>query len=172
MRGIIRASLLCSFLCLTICATPQKKGSPATLSTYQTKRAALQTTGANALQSENVREKVPYCEKAESSVEKTTCATDEFQATDKNYIVYKKAIAGLLRLRDPEDPVAMNYPNRGKEFDESEGLWLRYRSAQCRAVADGAYGGTIQPQILSSCRQDLTRAHLHELEGLYSDLFE
>lgn len=171
MRGTIHAFPVCILLLVTIYAAPQEKGSTAS-STYEIKRAAIQTVGVKSLQAENAHEKAPYCEKALSSAEKTICATDEFQTTDKNYITYKRAITYLLRLRDPDDPDVSNRPNRGEAFRRSERLWLQYREEQCRTVADGSYGGTIQPQILSSCKQDLTRNHLHELEGLYSDLFE
>ena len=172
MRGIIHAFLVCFLPCGTLCAAPQEKGSTAT-SSYQTKRAAIQTVGANYLQAENDHEKAPYCgEKAESSAEKRICAAVDFQTTHKNYTAYKKAIAALLKLRDPENPDVSNQPNQAETFERSERLWLRYREVQCRTVADAFYGGTIQPQILSSCKQDLTRNHLNELDDLYSDLFE
>ncbi|HEY6414429.1 MAG TPA: lysozyme inhibitor LprI family protein [Edaphobacter sp.] len=175
MRGFVRALLVCSSLCLPIWATPQNNSRPAAspaLKAYQAKQTSLQRRGAKALSAEYAREKAPSCENATDSNSKTSCVGTEFQITDRNYEAYAKAIAELLRLRDPEDPDSAMYPDRGKEFDRSERLWIQYREVQCQTFGDGFYGGSIQPLEILGCKQDLTRSHMRELANLYKDLFD
>jgi len=171
MRGIVRASLVCSSLFLPILATPQNNSRPA-LKGYQAKQASLQARGARALNAEYAHEKTPGCENATDSNSQTSCVGAEFQITHRNYETYAKAIAELLRLRDPEAFDPPMYPDRDKEFDRSERLWIRYREAQCQTFGEEFEGGTIGPREVYGCKQDLTRSHMRELASLYKDLFD
>ena len=172
MRSMVRTSLACLLLCFPIFAVPQevrRSASPASKA-YLAKQAKLQARGSGALKAEYAREKAQNCKTATDSNSKTNCVWAEFNITQRNYATYAKAIGDLLRLRDPEDPDSAMYPDRGKEFDQSERLWIRYRDVQCQTFGDGFYGGTIQPLEVFACKQDLTRSHMHELESLYGKL--
>jgi uncharacterized protein YecT (DUF1311 family) len=138
---------------------------------YTTKQNVLRARGSEALAAEYTREKTFPCKEEESSNGKDECVSRDLQVTQKNYESYTKAIGDLLRLRDPDDPDAASYPDRGKELDRAELLWVRYREVQCQAVSDSSFGGTIQPLISLFCKQGLTRSHMHELGRLYSDLW-
>jgi uncharacterized protein YecT (DUF1311 family) len=145
--------------------TPENPRSKA----YTAKQNLLRTRGSEALTAEYAREKTTPCQAEESSNGKDECMGRDLQVTQRNYESYVKAISNLLRLRDPDDPDAASYPDRGKELDRAELLWVGYRKDQCQAVSDGSFGGTIQPLISLSCNQDLTRTHMHE--RLYADLW-
>ena len=42
--------------------------------------------------------------------------------------------------------------------------WLKYRDAQCKAVADQELGGSIQPTMYYDCMQAITIKRQQELE--------
>ena len=170
----MRNILFCFLLGLSSFAFSQSNGNPPESpqsKAYTAKQKVLRARGSEALAAENAREKTIPCKEEESSNGRDECVGRDLQVTQKNYESYAKEIGDLLRLRDPDDPDAATYPDRGKEFDRAELLWVRYRYDQCKTVSDGSFGGTIQTQISLTCRQDLTRSHMHELESLYSDLW-
>lgn len=46
---------------------------------------------------------------------------------------------------------------------DAQRAWLKYRGAQCQAVAIDSKGGSIWPMIVAGCMADLTRRRTHEL---------
>jgi uncharacterized protein YecT (DUF1311 family) len=170
----MRNILFCFLLGLSSLALSQSNGNPPESlqsKAYTKKQNVLRARGSEALAAEYAREKTFPCKEEESSNGKDECLGRDLQVTQKNYDSYAKAIGDLLRLRDPDDPDSSTYPDRGKELDRAELLWSRYREAQCQAFSDGFYGGSIRPLESLGCSQDLTRTHMHELERLYSDLW-
>jgi uncharacterized protein YecT (DUF1311 family) len=138
---------------------------------YTAKQNVLRARGSEALAAEYAREKNDPCKEEQSNNGRDACLDTDLHVTETNFGTYAKAIGDLLRLRDPDDPDAASYPDRSKGLDRAELLWVRYRDNQCKTVSDGSFGGTIQTQISLTCRQDLTRTHMHELASLYSDLW-
>jgi uncharacterized protein YecT (DUF1311 family) len=49
--------------------------------------------------------------------------------------------------------------------------WLRYRDAECKAVADQFEGGSMQPMQFSSCMYELTLARIRELNDDYKMMY-
>jgi uncharacterized protein YecT (DUF1311 family) len=142
---------------------------------YDVKQDTLRKQGAFVLAAEYTREKqneAGICKGSQSTAAQNECLGHEFDTTQSNYETFARAIRGLLSLKIPKDPKD-NFPepslNRGKEFDRAEMAWNRYRDAQCRTSSDQYFGGTIQPSIFLGCKIDLTRGHMHELEGIYHE---
>ena len=168
-------SILYLLLCTSIYAPAQNGGhsqDSAEWKTFYTRQTSFRERGTRALEAENAREKSEICPNAQSTVEINECLARELGVTEKNYEDYIRAIGGLLRLKAPDDTEPVQAPNQGKGLDEAESFWNRYREVQCRVSSDQYFGGTIRPSIFLSCKQDLTRRHIHELESLYKELWK
>lgn len=139
------------------------------------KLASFREGGIKALEAEYAREKLDkeqgICPNAKSTAEINECLGLDSEITQQNYETYFRAIDRLLQLKAPDDIEPMQAPNRGRGLAQAELLWTRYREVQCRTSSDRYFGGTIRPSVFISCKQDLTRRHLHELEILYGEEF-
>ena len=168
-------SICCLFFCAAACAVAQTKGqSPngAAWETFYSKQANFRERGSKALEAENAREKSESCGKSQSTLEANKCLALEWEITEKNYKEYAIAIGGLLRLDAPDNTEPVQPPSLGKRFDQAELLWNRYKEAQCDVSSDQYFGGSIRPSIFLTCKQELTRRHMHELEDLYKGLWQ
>jgi uncharacterized protein YecT (DUF1311 family) len=141
---------------------------------FYDKQATFRTRGTQALTAEYASEKTESCPNARNGVEMGECLKREVSTTQRNYEAYARAIGGLLRLSAPGEASAttsIQTPDMGKEFDLAELAWSKYRDAQCRAVADQYFGGDMAGGAYLSCKQEIARRHMHELESLYGDLW-
>jgi uncharacterized protein YecT (DUF1311 family) len=180
-RGPVRKlaiSLLFGVGIASLAQSSSQDKSPA-WKAYDVQQNVLRKAAHAALVVEDAHEKqkgIGPCKKPQSSAEMTECTSRDLAFTHKNYEALKKAIGGLLRLQMPNDPPD-NFPNelpdRGKEFDKAESVWIQYREIQCQTSSDRYFGGTIRPEAFLSCEIDLTHKHMHELADLYKeDLLE
>lgn len=140
---------------------------------FYAKQDEYRSHGKAALQAEYDREKTGDCPKAMTTYEINACLGAENDRTQANYLAYVRALGGLLRLSAPGSRSAGNPepPNVGKELDTAEATWVTYRESQCKAGSDQYFGGTMMTGAYLGCRLNLTRRHMHELESLYSDLW-
>ncbi len=148
---------------------PTDLNSP-TWKEYDAKMSALHARAQNVLRNEYAREQKDECLNLQSEAEKRDCLVHEALLTQNNYEVYAKALAALLRVRQPiVDPLEPMPPDRGAKFEKAERAWIIYRNTTCSAMSDAYWGGSIQGQIETACLQDITRKHMDELEALYKD---
>jgi len=144
------------------------------LKAYYAKLDIFRSRGTAALGAESAREKAGDCPNAMNTYDINMCLTAEMKTTQSNYEAYVRAIGGILRVPAP-DSEATNPkdtpPDVGKEFDVAEAHWIAYRKAQCSALYDYYIDGTIRGPAYGGCMQELTRRHMHELAGIYADLW-
>jgi uncharacterized protein YecT (DUF1311 family) len=172
MRGFILCLLLGGSTC--VIAQNERTEQRPEWKAFYTKQNTFRTRGTVALTAEYAREKTGDCNDAKSTVDINECLSREIGKTQKNYEAYVRAIGGLLRLSEPGEPTngaADQAPDMGKEFDQAELAWSSYRETQCRTASDQYFGGTMRPGAFLSCKQEVTRRHMHELESLYEDLW-
>jgi uncharacterized protein YecT (DUF1311 family) len=136
--------------------------------TYYERQKTLRDQATAALTVEYAREKSGDCTHANNTIEINDCLSTETAATQKNYEDYLNAMSALFRLKTPGPPDPASAPDVAKEFDQAESQWSTYRESQCRASSDRYFGGSIAPSAFLTCKLDLTRHHLHELENLYN----
>ncbi len=176
MRNRFTKRIAASFIIFASASSSLGQAKPQLSPEWQTFYAAqvkFRTRGTTALNAEYTREKAGDCPNAASTVEIGNCLQAEIKITRDNYQTYVRAIGGLLRLKAPGDiPLsATGPPDTGKDFDVAESSWSTYRDKQCEAVGDQFYGGTMRGGAELSCKQELTRRHMHELASLYTDLW-
>jgi uncharacterized protein YecT (DUF1311 family) len=51
-----------------------------------------------------------------------------------------------------------------KLFIEAQRVWIKYKEAHCKSVANGYEGGSIKPMIYSGCLTELTQQRSKQLE--------
>jgi uncharacterized protein YecT (DUF1311 family) len=163
--------LLCLLLGTGISAPAQpitySQMSPEWKAFYE-RQKTLRDQATAALTVASAREKSGDCTHANTTLDINDCLATETAATQKNYEDYLNAMGALLRLKTPGPADPASTPDVAKEFDQAESQWSTYRESQCRASSDRYFGGSIAPSAFLSCKLDLTRRHLHELENLYN----
>jgi uncharacterized protein YecT (DUF1311 family) len=183
-RGIMRDSrkaISCALVFLALAAyvgTAQTPDPSYNRSKDQQKYFAqlerLKKGGRAAYADENAREKTGDCPKAMTTLDMNMCFTREVEKTTSNYKAYTQAIRGVETLGEPnESDAAANRAQhsssskRVKKFDAVEAAWNEYYRAQCAAAYDAYAGGTIAPMMELTCKLQLMRDRMHELEGIY-----
>jgi uncharacterized protein YecT (DUF1311 family) len=165
---------LIGFACASFALSQAKPQLSPEWQAFYAAQNKFRTRGTTALTTEYAREKTGDCPNAASTVEIRNCLQAEINTTQNNYQIYLRSIGGLLRLKAPGDippPRAAQPPDIGKDFDLAESAWSTYRDQQCEAVSDQFYGGTMRGGAELTCKQELTRRHMHELESVYRDLW-
>ena len=163
--------LLCLLLGIGVSAPAQpiatSQMSPEWKAFYE-RQKTLRDQATAALTVEYAREKSSDCAHANTTLDINQCLATETATTQKSYEDYLNAMSALLRLKTPGPAEPASTPDVAKEFDQAESQWSTYRDSQCQASSDRYFGGSIAPSAFLSCKLDLTRRHLHELENLYN----
>ena len=176
-----RKAVSCALVFLTLAAyvvTAQTPDLSPSSSKEQQKYFAqlegLKRGGRAAYSDENAREKVGGCPKAMTTLDMNICFTGEVEKTTANYKTYTGALRAVEGLDDPNGSDAADIrgqqsdaSKRVKEFDAVEAAWNEYYRAQCTAAYDAYAGGTIAPMMELTCKLQLLRDRMHELESIY-----
>jgi uncharacterized protein YecT (DUF1311 family) len=94
----------------------------------------------------------PNCKTTRSTLEKTWCANQEFQAAEKNLDrVYQKLEAGLNSRQHDRLTAAQN-------------SWIKFRQDSCNYEAGRFEGGTLAPSVSTYCKARLTQERVKDLE--------
>jgi len=92
------------------------------------------------------------CESPQTQAEMNVCAAQELGRADARLnVVYQK----LMKTLDAGRRVKLRAAQRA---------WLAYRDAQCDFEASASEGGTMQPLELSSCKSDVTKERIAQLQ--------
>lgn len=88
------------------------------------------------------------CSKASNQAEMNACAAEALQKADKEL----NALYGQIknRLKDEKPKAAL--------VTEAQRAWIAFRDAECKFAGSGVEGGSLQPMIVDSCKEDLTQA--------------
>ena len=104
------------------------------------------------------------CDNAMTQRDMNMCAAKDYQEADQalnlQWTETRKVVAERDAQLDPAD--------RGgaKALLAAQRAWISYRDGQCEASGYSAYGGSMQPMLISSCRATMTRARTQELRSL------
>lgn len=95
------------------------------------------------------------CNYEGTQAQMNACAIRDFNTADAELnLVYKK----LIRSLTPED---------GSKIREEQRAWLKQRDPLCKKEADGdAEGGSMWPVLYNSCREQLTKVRILQLQKL------
>lgn len=108
------------------------------------------------------------CSNPVSQMEMTYCAEQDWMEADAALnTVYGIAMA---KMRETDGYLPDNLKGAADALRDAQRAWIPYRDKACAAYGYLARGGTLEPQLIYSCRAELTRARVSELEELAGGL--
>lgn len=108
------------------------------------------------------------CGNPVSQLEMTYCAEQDWLEADAALnTVYGIAMA---KMRETDGYLPDNLKGAADALRDAQRAWIPYRDKACAAYGYLARGGTLEPQLIYSCRADLTRSRVGELEELAGGL--
>ena len=108
------------------------------------------------------------CSNAQTNMEMTACAWDEYKAADKELnAVWQKIIADI-KSRDEEYLPAQEKQAWLKGMTDAEKAWATFKDADCNVgVAHEWWGGSGSSLAVGACLRDHTVQRLNELKERY-----
>ena len=104
------------------------------------------------------------CKKAETQMEMTYCAEQDFNAADKALNTQYQAARRATKKWDKD--AATEQPASDAALVKAQRAWVAYRDAQCESYGYQSHGGSMEPQLIYDCSADLTRKRTTELKEL------
>jgi uncharacterized protein YecT (DUF1311 family) len=111
------------------------------------------------------------CADPQTNAEMIECAGKDYRAADTLMSQAWIAAAALMKQRDREQSGgADKRPGYFAVLLESQRAWLRFRDAQCTTQGYVARGGSMEPLLVLSCKEELTKTRARQLRSLISEL--
>ena len=102
------------------------------------------------------------CENAMAQQEMNICAYRDFEAADAELnTVWKDA---RKAAKEMDSDLSDDLKGADKALLAAQRAWIGYRDAECELDGFQARGGTMEPQLVSSCKAGMTRARTKELK--------
>jgi uncharacterized protein YecT (DUF1311 family) len=159
-------------------STPHKIPTPEQLALQQQskqiddRRKELRSTAKQVFDAEMSEEKSGDCPNATTTADFTNCYAKAETDAGKNFKAYEDAIRnieGLPSSSASSSPDPLFTPNQDTaDFDQMEQRWAAYRDAACTAFGHQWDGGSGRASAELECHLRLTRAHMRELDYLYT----
>jgi len=102
------------------------------------------------------------CPNAKNTMEENSCIATVEQQTKSDFAIFYGSLRSALlqsRSRQPGDATG--------QLDGSQQEWERYEQKTCDAIDSLYRGGTIRTSAVTSCRIQLTRSRMQDLDALY-----
>lgn len=104
------------------------------------------------------------CDNAYTQMEMTHCAGVAWQEADADLnAAYKQAMAVM---RETDGYLPDNLKGAADSLRDAQRAWIPYRDKACETYGFLARGGTLEPQLVLSCKADLTKQRTDELKML------
>jgi uncharacterized protein YecT (DUF1311 family) len=104
------------------------------------------------------------CAEAVTQVDMTYCADRAWKLADEDLnLAY-----GFAQTMMKQIDAALPQDQRGAEqaLREAQRAWIAFRDAGCKAEAYRVAGGSMQPMVVATCLERVTRARTEELRML------
>ncbi|WP_299477681.1 lysozyme inhibitor LprI family protein [uncultured Roseibium sp.] len=108
------------------------------------------------------------CGNPVSQVEMTYCAEQDWMQADA--ALNKVYGIAMAKMRETDSYLPDNLKGAADALRDAQRAWIPYRDKACAAYGYLARGGTLEPQLIYTCRADLTRARVGELQDLNKGL--
>jgi uncharacterized protein YecT (DUF1311 family) len=99
------------------------------------------------------------------------CAHQDFLAADAELNEMWPRVVAEMRRRDSQ-PIADRGEQRPGYYQtmlRSQRAWLAWRDAHCVVVGYEARGGSMEPMLISQCKEGMTRERLSQLSVMLED---
>jgi uncharacterized protein YecT (DUF1311 family) len=112
------------------------------------------------------QDKVTECDDSLGQNGLTACAWDRAEKADADMaIAFAKAKAAMEAI-DKDVSEVRPYPAGGVEaLEKSQRGWLDYREGRCIIAGFDERGGSMEPMIVGTCHEEMTRARIAELDA-------
>lgn len=96
------------------------------------------------------------------------CATEEFNAADQDLNAAWKSVFSEIKSRDAQQGMEdrMGWPDA---VLKAQRIWIDFRDAHCGSAGFAYRGGSIEPLIYQTCRTQLTRQRIEQINGLVDE---
>ena len=152
--------------------TPEQQALQQQSKQIDDRRKELRSAAKQAFNAEMSKEKSGDCPNSTTTSDFDDCYSKAETDTGKNFKAYEDAIRNIEGLPSPSassSPVPLFTPNRDTtDFDQMEQRWAAYRDAACAAFGHQWEGGSGRASAEMECHLRLTRAHMRELDYLYT----
>lgn len=102
------------------------------------------------------------CGEAETQVEMNWCAGQDFQEADLLLNAQWARTVEAMHRRDGEEADAPHFAS----LLAAQRAWIAFRDAHCASEGLLYRGGSIAPLVVSTCKTDLTRQRIMQLQRL------
>lgn len=104
------------------------------------------------------------CANAETQVDMTACAEQDWQAADVNLnAAYKSAMAVMKGIDADLDATDQG---AAVALRDAQRAWVPFRDATCDAEGWAFHGGSAEPMVIYACRARVTAARAEELDNM------
>ena len=112
-------------------------------------------------------ERPPECGSSGVQRELNLCAEQEFLAADAQLNAQWSLTAAAMRRADrASEPHTDGRPGYFDQLLAGQRAWLAFRDAHCTSEGYHARGGSMQPMLVSGCKETLTRERTAQLRAL------
>jgi uncharacterized protein YecT (DUF1311 family) len=109
------------------------------------------------------------CENAMAQQDMNYCAEMDFRKSDAELNrVYKKAIKSARDADKSASEMGPDYVGAVDALKKAQRAWIDYRDGHCTGVGFEARGGSMEPMLVSGCKDQLTQSRTKELQELIS----
>jgi len=101
--------------------------------------------------------------------EMNICAAEEYRVADKALNVQWKLTYAEMKKRDGvagENFGEDTHPEWAVSLLMAQRAWIKFRDAHCKTEGNIAFGGSLQPLLVSTCKTVLTEARTQQLKEL------
>ena len=97
----------------------------------------------------------------------TICSGRDLKASDAAMTRQYNVVAARMKLMDAElDRTYDKRPGYFAALLEGQRAWLRFRDANCITEGYFARGGSMEPMLVNSCLEELTKQRTEQLRSL------
>lgn len=104
------------------------------------------------------------CGDAMTQQEMNRCAAERYTAAD--VLLNKAWKPAMKRMREIDGYLPEDQRGAATALRDAQRVWIKYRDAACGAEGWNFRGGSLEPFIVASCLEDLTRARTQRLLDL------
>ena len=112
-------------------------------------------------------QQAPDCKDPQTQADMNICSGIAYKAADAVMSREYEVVAARMKTMDSNaGQIDDGRPGYFAVFLDSQRAWLKFRDAEC--VVEGYYarGGTLEPLLVSSCFEELTKQRTDQLQSL------
>ena len=112
-------------------------------------------------------QQAPDCTDPQTQADMNICSARSYRAADALMSRQYEAVAARMKKMDSNlDQTYDDRPGYFAAFLDSQRAWLKFRDAHCIVEGYYARGGTMEPLLVNTCFEELTKQRTEQLQSL------